>query len=98
MRQTERRHAVSLSYILLKGETMEDKLMTDLALSHYTKDPFEYDDTRTYYQPKDRTYGFAKPRGLWLSVDGELDWPTWCREEDWNTAYLEHKTAFRIKE
>lgn len=29
-----------------------------------------------------------KPRGLWVSVPGEDDWPSWCRAEDFRLGAL----------
>jgi hypothetical protein len=37
---------------------------------------------------------FEKPKGLWLSVDGENDWPSWCRAESFSVESLERR--FRI--
>lgn len=30
----------------------------------------------------------SKPRGLWVSVEGRDDWPTWCRGEEFELADL----------
>ena len=76
---------------------MEDKLMTDLALSHYTREPLKFDKFREYRQPDGSDYGYAKPRGFWVSVDGEHDWATWCEDEHFNEEGLANKTAFRLK-
>lgn len=35
-----------------------------------------------------------KPRGLWVSVDGEDDWPSWCHHEGFAEDRLVHR--FRI--
>lgn len=39
----------------------------------------------------------AKPRGLWLSVDGDRDWESWCIAEDFNLAALavRHRVTLR---
>lgn len=66
--------------------------MADVALSHYSAKPWALDPARTYVQSTRE----PKPRGLWLSVDGEQDWPTWCRSEDWGVASLAHRTALRL--
>ncbi|UOE45506.1 hypothetical protein [Agromyces larvae] len=62
-------------------------------LSHYTAEPFVFDRTRTYDQTE---FGNGKPRGLWLSVDGEDDWPAWCRNEQFRLETLEHRAVFTI--
>lgn len=33
---------------------------------------------------------FFKPHGLWLSVEGPDDWPSWCRSESFNLERLGH--------
>lgn len=51
--------------------------MHDLILEHYTAEPVQM-VPRDYSQ----TFGhmdFMKPEGLWVSVTGEYDWPSWCR-------------------
>jgi hypothetical protein len=35
-----------------------------------------------------------KPKGLWVTVDGEFDWPTWCKQEEFHEADLQYK--FRV--
>lgn len=52
-----------------------------LRLSHYSRDP--------HVIPRSvdpgaaaRRHRYDKPTGLWVSVDGPDDWPSWCREED----------------
>lgn len=49
--------------------------MTDLPLSHYS-----HATTITPHDTPQEPMGM-KPRGLWVSVDGPDDWPTWCRAE-----------------
>lgn len=62
-------------------------------LSHYTDKPFTLDLDRTYDQGE---FGNGKPRGLWVSVDGELDWPEWCRAENWGLHTLAHRTPIAL--
>lgn len=50
----------------------------EMRLTHHAKHAFEFDATRKYVQS---AHDF-KPRGLWLSVDG--DWRRWCEGEDFN--------------
>lgn len=49
-----------------------------LALSHYTRAWVL--EPRSVNQDNRRG---DKPFGLWVSVDGEDDWPAWCRSEQW---------------
>ena len=32
-----------------------------------------------------------KPTGLWVSVDGPYDWPSWCRAEDFDIGPIRHR-------
>lgn len=51
-----------------------------LTLRHYDANPVIFDTERTYLQADDARQ-YTKPRGFWVSVQGEDDWPTWCRAE-----------------
>jgi hypothetical protein len=44
-------------------------------LSHFTAA-----ETLTPYSVEQPDRPTMKPSGLWVSVDGEDDWPTWCRD------------------
>jgi len=84
----------------MENQTEEEVRVTqisDIALSHYSPILFELDMTRQYRQSI-RPGGYAKPRGLWLSADGELDWPEWCEGEGFNLEALAYRTRWRIKE
>lgn len=49
-----------------------------MQLSHFS----DHKILEFYSVPQDREgAGFGKPRGLWVSVDGEDDWPAWCKAE-----------------
>ena len=37
-----------------------------------------------------------KPDGLWISVDGEDDWPTWCRENEWSNGPHSFDHHYRV--
>lgn len=47
-------------------------------LLHYSEEPVDFDRDRVYEQ--DLLSVSGKPDGLWVSVPGERDWPTYCRE------------------
>lgn len=51
-----------------------------MTLMHYAAAPITFDRGRTYTQEEPHAYG--KPAGLWVSVAGEDDWPSWCRKEE----------------
>lgn len=60
-----------------------------MILQHYSAAPLHLDPNRTYRQP-DSPITWSKPRGLWVSVAGEDDWPAWCRAEDFALERLRH--------
>lgn len=55
-----------------------------MRLLHYSKKPF----TGAVEPRADQVPG-RKPRGFWVSVEGEDDWPSWCRAE---SCFLERLT------
>lgn len=65
-----------------------------MRLLHYTAAPFQFDPTRTY--DSDRS-GFLKPGGLWVSVEGEDDWPSWCKDNEFAGDGLAHCTEIILK-
>jgi len=52
-----------------------------MRLSHFS-DEFEVRPKNR--EPWDDGPHFMKPTGLWVSVDGEDDWPSWCISERYN--------------
>lgn len=48
-----------------------------MILEHYGPEALVFDRSRTYEQ---RVH--FKPRGFWVSVKGEYDWPEWAESED----------------
>lgn len=53
-----------------------------LDLRHYCADEMSLDRSRRYTQGR-VGLPFGKPDGLWVSVKGPDDWPTWCAQEGW---------------
>lgn len=49
-----------------------------LILEHYSVKPLSI----AVLKDMDQTSPHFKPTGLWLSVQGEDDWPSWCRSEE----------------
>jgi hypothetical protein len=50
-----------------------------MKLIHYTDKPFNLEPRK--YDHAD-VYWKNKPRGLWVSVEGEYDWKWWCEAEE----------------
>jgi hypothetical protein len=66
-----------------------------MKLTHYSFTPLVLDRTRTYEQ-KEALYSHLKPRGFWVSVDGEHDWKEWCTDESFHLAALDNPTALTL--
>lgn len=62
-----------------------------LRLTHYSDVPVTLDRTRTYSQSAAGVWTYDKPDGLWVSVDGDDDWPSWCQSAGFHVAGLEHR-------
>lgn len=65
-----------------------------MILAHYTAEPLVFDPERTYEQNRPT----FKPRGFWLTTDGEDGWKAWCESESFALDSLAHCTEFRIRE
>lgn len=63
-----------------------------MRLLHYSAEPFQFDPERKY----DDKHGF-KPGGLWLSVEGDQDWRSWCESEQWGIGGLKHAVEITLK-
>lgn len=59
-----------------------------MILSHYSNQMFG--QVKSVEQPIG-AMPYAKPRGLWVSVDGPDDWPSWCLRENFMTDTLVHR-------
>lgn len=66
-----------------------------MILSHYTDEkPWSFvPEARPAHERWDHLH---KPHGLWLSVDGEDDWPAWCEGEQWGLERLKQRHVFEI--
>jgi len=49
-------------------------------LIHYSKEPLTKVISKE--QEADGWFQFTKPKGLWISVEGEDDWAEWCKAEN----------------
>jgi len=56
-----------------------------MILEHYSANPVVAVTSRK--QDPD-TYRHSKPDGFWISVKGERDWPSWCRDEGFREGNL----------
>lgn len=67
-----------------------------MILKHYARDPeFIFDSGRAYELNREDSPMIFKPNGLWVSVEGEDDWKTWCSAENFAVETLsnEHDVA-----
>lgn len=66
-----------------------------LRLMHYQAEPLTLDRSRVYTQHK--RLQFTKPVGFWVSVQGDTDWPSWCRIEEFrvDTLAVAHEVRLR---
>ena len=64
-----------------------------MQLMHYAQERVTFNPLRTYGQPDLRE--FQKPNGLWVSVRGEDDWPSWCARNDYGNLQACHEVELR---
>ena len=62
-----------------------------LAFSHYSNEAVL--SPRTVAQTGRR---FDKPDGLWVSIDGEDDWASWCRSENYADIDAQYRHRVRL--
>lgn len=65
-----------------------------MRLIHYSTKPL----SQVYSRPHDETGGVYKTPGLWVSVEGNDDWVSWCRGEGWNLEGFKHATEITLAE
>lgn len=64
-------------------------------LSHYSPHPITELRAVIEQIPLERTFVW-KPRGLWVSVDGEYDWKEWCEGNGWHKPQpVHHRVILR---
>jgi hypothetical protein len=70
---------------------MNEHRTPDLQLSHFAKEPLgEIRSTEQKWRSDYRSC-YEKPKGLWVSVDGEDDWPSWCASADFEIGGTRHR-------
>ena len=62
---------------------------TILKLSHFTSDPIDAVVSKSQEEAQ-----YFKPSGLWVSVDGPDDWPSWCRSEEFGD--IDNEIRYRV--
>ena len=62
-----------------------------MKLLHYSEEPFRFDPEKRYDEDH------WKPRGLWLSVQGDDDWRAWCEGENWGLERMKHAVEVTLK-
>lgn len=63
-----------------------------MQLSHFTNTPLTA--VRSVEQKlADARHTFAKPDGLWISVDGDDDWPSWCERSDFGIGSRRYRVS-----
>lgn len=75
---------------------MTDNLTPEkLLLSHFTDTPLGV--IRSVEQKFDGDYRscYEKPRGLWVSVDGDDDWKSWCESESFGLGSQRHRISIK---
>ena len=65
-------------------------------LLHYSEQPLS-GPIRSAAQSEEQG-AYLKPCGLWVSVEGENDWPWWCKAEDFQTEHLACATVIILAE
>lgn len=65
--------------------------MSAIELRHYAETPVVLDRARTYCQERNNDFSYGKPNGLWVSVSGDQDWPSWCNAEEFHLGSLTHE-------
>lgn len=67
------------------------------AFLHYSAVPL---DTLVVKDQRTEEYAgaFTKPRGLWVSVEGEYDWLEWCMNEEFNLGGFKYVYEVKLKE
>ena len=63
-----------------------------MKLVHYSAEPLVFDQ-REYRGGID----LNKPDGLWVSVQGEYDWPSWCTKEGFRLRALRYQAVVTPK-
>lgn len=64
----------------------------DERLIHYSTEPLTCVHSCQQLPSGGRESAYWKPRGLWVSVEGENDWKQWCESEQFSLDRFAHAT------
>src|ERR1017187_6548996 len=53
-------------------------------LLHHSHTPVTKVRSISLTDQKELDGGLFKPRGLWVSVEGEYNWMSWCQDNEWS--------------
>lgn len=67
-----------------------------MILEHYSDQVITSVEDRAQEAPPGN--GVGKPRGLWVSVKGQDDWPSWCGSEEFGIDRLRHRHVVELAE
>ena len=66
-----------------------------MRLIHYTDEKFSLEPRK--YEQFDLS-SYSKPKGLWVSVEGDCDWKSWCEVESYRLEGLKVSYEVKLKE
>jgi hypothetical protein len=72
----------------------EDPISVEV-LEHYSSGPLVRVRSARQASVNNPDLWRGKPNGLWVSVKGEDDWPSWCEAEDFGRGPVCHRIALR---
>lgn len=64
-----------------------------MVLEHYS-----YSKIKELYSTPKQDWRNMKPLGLWVSIKGEYDWPSWCKSEEFRNTDLQYKYIIELSE
>jgi hypothetical protein len=67
-------------------------------LIHYGDAPIEAVRPTTMAGAKYEWHAGSKPDGLWVSADGDDDWPSWCKDEDFRDCSKQVATEIVLRQ
>ena len=68
-----------------------------MKLLHYSKEPLGALRSVSVEQQEKNERGLFKPLGLWVSVEGEDDWLSWCKAESFGLERLSYVTEIVLR-
>jgi len=75
------------------NERSENVALPTEKLSHFSSEPVSVvrsvEQRWRYELPSEH----EKPKGFWVSVDGEDDWASWCASEDFGIGQIRHNVV-----